>query len=348
MAKQLVPDYHPQDVAEALELNRSSVYRFAEPPKEPGPKKPHPAPPRTLKQEEKQHVLAVLRCERFVDQSPRQVYATLLDEGVYLCSVRTMYRLLEEAAEVKERRAVRRQPVYQKPELLATGANQLWSWDITKLKGPVKGKHYHLYVLLDVFSRYVVGWLVAEHESAELAEVLIAESCKREGIERDRLTIHSDRGAAMTSHTVAELLSDLCIVKSHSRPQVSNDNPFSESQFKTLKYQPEFPERFGSLEDARAFLNRFFEWYNHEHCHTGIGLVPPASLHSGEAKVRVERRKQVLAVAYAQHPERFVNKVPEPPALPTAVWINPPASGSTASSDSFPKEVSVPTQESHP
>jgi putative transposase len=348
VAKQLVTDYHPQDIAEALELNRSSVYRFAEPPKEPAPKKRHPAPPRSLKEEEKQRVLEVLRSERFVDQSPRQVYATLLDEGVYLCSVRTMYRFLEEAGEVKERRAVRRQPVYQKPELLATDPNQLWSWDITKLKGPVKGKHYHLYVLLDVFSRYVVGWLLAEHESAELAEVLIAESCKREGIERGNLTIHSDRGAAMTSHTVAELLADLGVNKSHSRPHVSNDNPFSESQFKTLKYQPEFPERFGSLEDARAFLNQFFEWYNHVHCHTGIGLVPPASLHSGEAHQRVERRRQVLAAAYAKHPERFVNKVPEPPALPEAVWINPPSSISTAPSDSLPMNSSVPTSESLP
>nr|WP_231848468.1 IS3 family transposase [Gloeobacter violaceus] len=350
----MVDQYHPQAVAEALDLNRASVYRFAKPADKPKPKKPHPAPPRSLQAQEKQQVLSVLRSERFVDQSPRQIYATLLDEGTYLCSYRTMYRLLAEAGEVRERRHQRRQPLYSKPELLATAPNQLWSWDITKLKGPQKAQHYHLYVLLDVYSRCVVGWLVAAQESAELAEQLIAQSSTREGIARDQLTIHSERGAAMTSRTVAVLLSDLGITKSHSRPHVSNDNPYSESQFKTMKYQgrcpndpqPQFPERFGSLEDARAFCQRFFAWYNHEHCHSGIGLMPPASLHTGEAHQRQERRRQVLAAAYTQHPDRFVRKIPEPPALPEAVWINKPKDSSTASSAETQPSCSVPDSES--
>jgi len=343
-----VAQYHPQDIAEALALNRASVYRFAQPPSQSVPQKPHPAPPRALKADEQQQVLEVLRSERFVDQTPRQVYATLLDEGTYLCSWRTMYRLLKETGEVRERRNQRRQPVYTKPELLAEGPNQLWSWDITKLKGAQKGQHYHLYVLLDVYSRCVVGWLVAAQESAELAEQLIAQSCAREGIGRDQLTIHSDRGAAMTSRNVAMLLSDLGITKSHSRPQISNDNPYSEAQFKTLKYQPQFPERFGSLEDARAFCQRFFAWYNTEHCHSGIGLVPPASLHTGEAHQRRERRQQVLAAAYAAHPDRFVRKAPEPPALPTAVWINPPKPRSTAASEETQEKSSVSDSGNHP
>jgi putative transposase len=333
-------------IAEALELNRASVYRFAKTPGEPKPKKSHPAPPRTLASEEKQRVLALLHSERFIDQTPRQVYATLLDEGTYLCSYRTMYRLLAAEGEVRERRNQRRQPVYQKPELLATGPNQLWSWDITKLKGPQRGQHYHLYVLLDVYSRCVTGWLVALHESAELAEQLMAESCSRQGIKPEQLTIHSDRGAAMTSRNVEVLLSDLAVTKSHSRPHVSNDNPFSEAQFKTLKYQPQFPERFGSLEDARAFCERFFNWYNNEHCHSGIGLVPPASLHSGEAHQRLERRGQVLAAAYAEHPERFVRKAPQPPALPEAVWINKPKQSSTESSPESDNKSSVPDSKS--
>jgi putative transposase len=291
-------------------------------------------------------VLALLHSERFIDQTPRQVYATLLDEGTYLCSYRTMYRLLAAEGEVRERRNQRRQPVYQKPELLATEPNQLWSWDITKLKGPQRGQHYHLYVLLDVYSRCVTGWLVALHESAELAEQLMAESCSRQGIKPEQLTIHSDRGAAMTSRTVEVLLSDLAVTKSHSRPHVSNDNPFSEAQFKTLKYQPQFPERFGSLEDARAFCERFFSWYNNEHCHSGIGLVPPASLHSGEAHQRLERRGQVLAAAYAEHPERFVRKAPQPPALPEAVWINKPKQSSTESSPESDNKSSVPDSKS--
>jgi putative transposase len=333
-------------IASALEINRASAYRFAKPPSEPKPKKPHPAPPRSLKAEEKAHVIEVLRSERFIDQTPRQVYATLLDEGTYLCSYRTMYRLLAAEGEVRERRKQRRQPVYQKPELLATGPNQLWSWDITKLKGSSRGQHYHLYVLLDVYSRCVTGWLVALHESAELAEQLMAESCSRQGIQPKQLTIHSDRGAAMTSRTVEMLLSDLAVTKSHSRPHVSNDNPYSEAQFKTLKYQPQFPERFGSLEDARAFCEHFFKWYNNEHCHSGIGLVPPASLHSGEAHQRLERRGQVLAAAYAQHPERFVRKAPQPPALPEAVWINKPKESSTESSPEGDNKSSVPDSKS--
>ncbi len=285
---------------------------------------PRCAPPRTLAPSERQHVLAVLHEDRFLDLAPAQVYATLLDEGVYLCAERTMYRLLADHREVRERRRQRRHPAYTAPELLATAPNQLWSWDITKLKGPTTWSWYHLYVILDVFSRHVVGWMVAPYESAALAEKLIATCCAREGIQPGQLTIHADRGSSMTSKPVALLLADLGVTKSHSRPHVSNDNPYSEAQFKTFKYRPDFPERFGSIEHARMHAADFFRWYSTEHRHSGLGLHTPFDVHTGRAAARHTARGLVLTAAYAAHPERFVKHPPTPAPLPTAVWINPP------------------------
>jgi putative transposase len=266
----------------------------------------------------------VLHEPRFVNLAPAEVYATLLDEGRYLCSERTMYRMLAAHQEVGERRNQLRHPHYAAPELLARRPNELWSWDITKLLGPAKWTYFYLYVMLDVFSRYVVGWMVAHRESATLAEQFIRETCARQGIERDQLTLHADRGPAMTSKPVAFLLADLGITKTHSRPHVSNDNPFSEAQFKTLKYRPDFPARFGSIQDARAQGHIFFPWYNTEHHHAGLGLLTPADVHHGLAEQRVASRATVLAAAYTAHPERFSAGQPHPPARPTEVWINPP------------------------
>jgi len=292
--------------------------------------------------EERAAVLSVLNSERFVDCAPRTVYATLLDEEQYLCSWRTMYRMLAEADQVRERRNQVRRTGYTAPELLATAPRELWSWDITKLRGPAKWTYYYLYVILDVFSRAVVGWLIAECESAELAETLIAESCAKERIMPQQLTIHADRGSAMTSKVVAQLLCDLGVTKTHSRPHVSNDNPYSEAQFKTLKYRPSYPDRFGSLADARQWARAFFEGYNHEHRHIGIGLLTPASVHGGQASSQVVERQRVLDAAYAAHPERFVRGRPVPPLLPTAVWINPPATTTTTDTSLAPSYSSVP------
>ena len=269
-------------------------------------------------------MLDTLHSERFIDQAPAQVHATLLDEGTYLCAPRTMYRLLDTAGEVKERRDQVRRPHYAAPELLATRPNEVWSWDITKLLGPAKWTYFYLYVILDIFSRYVVGWMLAPRESAALAERLIADTCAKQGIEAGQLTVHADRGAAMTSKPVALLLADLGVTKTHSRPHVSNDNPFSEAQFKTLKYCPAFPERFGSLEDGRVFGHHFFGWYNNDHYHSGLGFLTPAVVHHGRAARVHAQRTNVLATAYAAHPERFVNGQPTPADLPQAVWINPP------------------------
>ena len=319
--EQLAPQVGVAAACEALGVSRASFYRQQQPSSiEP---KPRPRPTRSLSQAEQQKVLEVLHSERFVDQSPAEVYATLLDEGIYLCSLRTMYRILAEHEEVRERRNQRRHPVYQKPQLLATGPNQLWSWDITKLPGPGKYTYFQLYVILDVFSRYVVGWMVAHRESEILAERLIRLTCQKQQIQPQHLTLHADRGSSMRSKTVALLLSDLGITKSHSRPHVSNDNPFSEAQFKTLKYQPQFPKQFGSIEDARTFCHPFFDWYNHEHHHSGIGWLTPAMLHYGQAEHVVQQRQQVLLAAYLAHPERFVQGQPSPPSVPTEVWINP-------------------------
>lgn len=284
-----------------------------------------PRPALALADAERDFVLAALNSERFMDQTPREVYATLLDEGVYHCSVRTMYRLLDDQDQVRERRNQLTRPHYQKPELLATGPNQVWSWDITKLKGPRKWTYFYLYVLIDIFSRYVVGWLVADAESAALAKQLVAETCEKQAIEPDQLYLHADRGPSMTSKALAFLLADLGVTKSHSRPHVSNDNPFSEAGFKTLKYRPDFPECFGCLEDARAFCRDFFSWYNREHHHTGLALLTPAMVHHGQAAPILSQRQAVLDAAHTRHPARFKGKRPTPGTLPEAVWINPPS-----------------------
>jgi putative transposase len=275
-------------------------------------------------------VIEVLDSDRFLDHSPAQVYATLLDEGTYLCSERTMYRVLNEGGGVRERRDQLIHPVYARPELLAERPNELWSWDITKLLGPTKWTYFYLYVILDVFSRYVVGWTLQYRESASVAEQLIAQSLVQQKVEPGSLTLHADRGSSMTSKPVAFLLADLGVTKTHSRPYTSADNPYSEAQFKTLKYRPGFPDRFTSIEQARAFCRTFFTWYNHEHRHTGLGLMTPAAVHSGRAAELYLRRSALLAAAHAANPERFVRGLPTPPALPTQVWINRPASGADA------------------
>ena len=281
-------------------------------------------PPLALSEHEQRVVLDVLNSPRFVNCAPAAIHAQLLDEGRYIASVRTMYRLLQGCSAVRERRDQLRHPEYAKPELLAVMPNQVWSWDITKLKGPVRGTCFHLYVILDIFSRYVVGWMVAEKESAELAEQLIADSAMKEAITPGMLTLHADRGSSMRSKPVATLLADLGIAKSHSRPYISDDNPYSEAQFKTLKYQPGFPERFGSLADARAHCAPFFAWYNQEHRHSGIGMMTPESVHTGRA-AEVHRLRQVtLQNAFKRTPNRFKNRLPQPHRLPTAAWINPP------------------------
>jgi putative transposase len=311
-------------VCQALAVPRASYYRWRHPPaQEAGPVRPRRVP-RALPAAERTQVLALLHDARFVDLPPAEVYATLLDEGKYVCSIRTMYRILQEHAEVRERRRQLRHPRAQAPELLATGPNQLWSWDITKLKGPVKWTYFYLYVILDVFSRYVVGWMAAYRESATLAQRLIDETCARQGIAKGQLTIHADRGSAMISKSVALLLADLGVTKTHSRPHVSNDNPFSESQFKTLKYHPEFPDRFGSLPDTRNFLLDFFLWYNTMHHHSALGWLTPYDVHHGLAEQRLVERTAVLQTAFAAIPERFVRGLPTPPALPREVWINKP------------------------
>jgi putative transposase len=282
--------------------------------------------PRALDAGEREEVLALLHEERFQNCAPAAIYAALLDEGRYLCSIRTMYRILEQEGETRERRDQLVHPAYTKPELLATAANQLWSWDITKLLGPAKWTYFYLYVILDVFSRYVVGWMVAEGESAELAKRLISDTLGKQGIEPGQLTIHADRGSSMTSKPVAFLMADLGVTKTHSRPHVSDDNPYSESQFRTMKYRPGFPERFGSLQDARSYVRDFVAWYNEEHRHSGLGLLSPAVVHHGLAPAAIERRRGVLTAAYCAHPERFVRKSPEPLPAPTEVWINKPKS----------------------
>jgi putative transposase len=306
---------------DALGVSRASVYRQRAPAKPAGARPPSP---RALAPSERHVVLDTLHAERFLDQAPAQVHATLLDEGVYLCSPRTMYRLLDGADELKERRNHVSRPHFVKPELCATQPNALWSWDITKLLGPAKWTYFYLYVILDVFSRYVVGWMVAPRESAALAERLIEDTCAKQRIARGQLTLHADRGSSMRSKPVALLLADLGVVKTHSRPHVSNDNPYSEAQFKTLKYCPAFPERFGALEDARAFGQRFFAWYNHEHHHSGLGYLTPTMVHHGLAHGVRDQRRQVLTAAYTAHPERFVRGLPRPAPLPATVWINPP------------------------
>ena len=308
---------------ESLGVPRSSYYRFLDHGKRTRQTIRRQSA-RALSMAERTEVKEVLYSERFCDSAPREVYAALLDEGRYLCSVRTMYRILNEDKAAKERRNQLRHPEYKKPELLATKPNEVWSWDITKLRGPRKWTYYYLYVILDIYSRYTVGWMLATRESSDLARKLIRETTQKQGVSRDELTIHSDRGPSMASHNVAQLLALLGVTKSHSRPHVSNDNPFSESQFKTMKYSPAFPARFGSQEDALSFCREFFRWYNEEHYHSGIGLLTPASLHYGEAQGVIEERQKILEAAYRKHPERFVKGRPKSGSVPKAVWINPP------------------------
>ncbi len=327
-AASLVPTVGIAPACCALGVSRASFYRTARPPVGPstpsGDAPPRRASPRALAPTERQAILDQLHAPRFADQSPTAVYATLLDEGVYLASERTFYRLLAENGESRERRDQLTHPTYHKPELLAVRPNEVWSWDITRLLGPAKWTYFYLYVILDIFSRYVVGWMVASRETAALAERLITDTLTKQEIAAGALTIHADRGTSMISKPVALLLADLGVTKTHSRPHTSNDNPFSEAQFKTLKYRPGFPERFTCIEEARSFCQDFFTWYNADHRHAGIGLMPPEAVHYGRATDLHASRADVLRVAYLAHPERFVNGRPVPPPLPTAAWINPP------------------------
>jgi len=305
-----------------LAVARASYYRSLVPRAVPPPR---PAPPRALSTHEREQVLQHLHEPRFVDLAPAEVFATLLDEGRYLCSERTMYRILAANSEIRERRDQLRHMNHPRPELLATKPNELWSWDITKLKGPAKWTYFYLYVVLDVFSRKVVGWMLAPEESAVLAKKLLAETYDREEIDPEQLTLHADRGSAMTSKSFALLLADLGVTKTHSRPHVSNDNPFSESAFKTLKYRPGFPDRFGCEQDARAHCRDFFDWYNHEHRHGALGLCTPYEVHHGIAAATLARRGTTLDAAFLAHPERFTRGRPLPASLPTEVWINKPS-----------------------
>jgi putative transposase len=328
---QLAPTVGVLAACDVLGVARASFYRQRPVPGPPSASAPEPALPfersvsaRALSPAERASVLAVLHGERFQDRSPAAVQATLLDEGQYLCSTRTMYRILEQQGESRERRDQLVHPPYQKPELLATAANQLWSWDITKLLGPAKWTYFYLYVILDVFSRYVAGWMIAHREGAELAKQFIEETIGKRQVPAGQLTIHADRGKVMTSKPVAFLMADLGVTKTHSRPYVSDDNPYSESHFRTLKYRPEFPDRFGCIQDSRAFCQQFFQWYNEEHRHSGIAMLTPAMVHFGETQTVLANRQKVLDAAYQAHPDRFVRRPPKPLPLPSEVWINKP------------------------
>ena len=347
----LTPDIGLAPACAALRINRSGIYRS-------NARRRHllsplpppisrPRAPLALSELERQVMRTVLYSERFADCAPRTIYATLLDEGRYVGSVRTMYRLL--AGQSRERRNQRVHPAYAKPELLAVQPNEVWSWDITKLKGPVKWSCYHLYVILDIFSRYVVGWMIALREAAHLAEQLIADTAAKHHIAPGTLTLHADRGTSMRSKPVAALLVDLEVTKTHSRPHVSDDNPYSEAQFKTLKYRPDFPERFGCIEDARAHCQQFFHWYNGTHCHSGIGFMTPETVHYGRAQTLFEQRADTLNVAFLANPKRFKGRVPRPPKLPTAVWINPPKEETTNNPPLEPSTLNkcVPVSQSH-
>ena len=306
----------------ALGVSRATFHRRQRPVS--GHQQPRPTPARALGESERAQVLDVLACPRFVDRSPAEVVATLLDEGEYLCSERTMYRVLAANQPVRERRNQREHPAYTKPELVATGPHQVWSWDVTKLLGPKPWTYFYLYVLLDIFSRYVVGWMVADRENSALAGRLITETCHKQDVAPQVLTLHSDRGAPMTSKCTAQLLADLGVTRSLSRPQVSDDNPFSEAQFKTLKYHPGFPNRFPDIDAAIAFCRSFFPWYNTEHRHGGIAMLTPDDVHHDRAKAVLEQRQRTLEAAHAKYAHRFVRGIPKPSALPEEVWINPP------------------------
>ena len=321
---ELMPLVGTKGACQAVGRARATYYRHRQPSSLATSPRKRRCSPRALGTYEQAAVLETLHSERFIDMAPAEGYATLLDEGSYLASISTMYRILRAADEVHERRHHAVHPALVKPELVAEQPNSVWSWDITKLHGPAKWTYYYLYVIIDIYSRYVVGWMVASREHSLLAERLLANSICKHGIDANQLTIHADNGSSMASKPVALLLADLGVTKSHSRPHVSNDNPYSEAQFKTLKYRPDFPRQFGSQEDARSFCQQFFAWYNGEHRHSGIGFHTPADLHYGRATQLRERRADVLAEAYAAHPERFVRKHPEPPRLPGVAWINRP------------------------
>jgi len=328
--QELTPVIGTRPACRTLGAAPATIYRRRRPPAPP-PARPRAAPARALSAAERTAVLAELHSERFSDSSPAQVWATLLDEGRYLASERTMYRLLAtEHGRVRERRDQREHPAYNRPELLAQRPNEVYSWDITKLLGPAKWTYYYLYVILDVFSRYAVGWTVQHRESSEVAKHLIAQTVAQQQIAPGTLTVHADRGSSMTSKPVAFLLADLGVTKTHNRPYTSADNPYSEAQFKTLKYRPAFPRRFGSLEHARAHCRDFFDYYNHHHRHSGIGLMTPATVHHGRAEQMHAERACVLAAAYARTPERFVRRAPTPPTVPTAAWINKPSTDEAA------------------
>lgn len=328
--EELTPIIGTRPACRALGASAATIYRRRRP-RAPRRSRPRPTPDRALTEAERERVLEMLHSQRFVDSSPAQVWATLLDEDTYLCSERTMYRLLAARhGGVRERRDQLTHPAYAKPELLAERPNELWSWDISKLLGPAKWTYFYLYAILDVFSRYVVGWTVQHRETGPVAEALIAQAVEQQQITRKQLTIHADRGGPMRSKPVAFLLADLGVTKTHSRPYTSTDNPYSEAHFKTLKYRPEFPERFQTIEQAREFCRGFFGWYNHEHRHSGIGLMTPAAVHHGCAPELHAARARVLDAAYERHPERFVRRPPMPPALPTAAWINKPDTNEAA------------------
>ena len=311
-----------------LGVPRSSIYRTRQPhPATP----PRPVPAYALSVEEQAQVRETLNSERFMDKAPRQVYAALLDEGAYLCHWRTMYRILAAHDEVRERRQVRRHPLYKKPELLATAPNQVWSWDITYLRGPHKWEHYPLYTVLDIYSRYVVGWMIAEVESSDLARQLIAATALKQDIQPDQLTLHADNGAPMRGKPLSQLLIDLGITKSHNRPHTSDDNPFSEAHFKTMKYRLDYPDRFASLVEAQAWARCFFTWYNEQHYHSGLNLFTPVSVHYNQAHVVQQQRQVVMLTAYAAHPARFVRGQPLVKGAPSAVWINPPTTSADLS-----------------
>lgn len=316
-------------LCEAVGIGRATAYRRRRPLAPHAPSRPRPRPPRALSPEERAEVLDTLHSERFIDRAPEAIAAILLEENTYLCSARTMYRILAEHDELRERRHVRRHPKYKRPELMTTAPRQTWSWDVTYLKGPTKGVHYPLYAILDLYSRYLVGWLLAQVESAELAEQLIEETYRKEGVAPGELTLHADRGPIQIASDLDALFRDLGIRRSHSRPRVSDDNPFSEAQFRTLKYHATYPKRFESFEHARAWCRTFIPWYNHEHRHSGLAFLTPAAVHHGEAEALLEAQHQARLQAYAAHPERFVHGPPALRRLPEAVYINPPTPAST-------------------
>jgi len=342
--EELAPELGVAPLCQAIGISRASLYRRRHPRQQPR----RVTPARALSAPERREVLEVLHSDRFVDAAPAQVHATLLEEGSYVCSPRTMYRLLAASGEVRERRDQLQHPHYVKPELVATAPKQVWSWDITKLKGPAKLVYFYLYVILDIFSRYVVGWMIAEAENAGLAERLIEQSCSKQGIAPEQLTLHADRGSPMISKTVAQLLAELGIDKSHGRPRVSNDNPFSEALFKTAKYRPAVPERFAALTHARQVFRGIFDWYNNRHHHSGIVYLTPSVVHHGRADEVLDRCHRTRMAAYLAHPDRFVNGPPRRESLAPAVWINPPAktthqdgSGSTIVGPDDPEVVPV-------